>query len=70
MKASAFALAGAVLTFSGFTHGEAIGIASSMPVAASYLGVAAIFLACGKFAQAAQTIEMPRAHGLTTGPAE
>ncbi len=36
VKASAFALAGAVLTFFGLIHGEAIGIGSSIPVAISY----------------------------------
>jgi AGZA family xanthine/uracil permease-like MFS transporter len=36
-KAAAFALAGAVLTFFGFMHGEAIGVGQSLPVAFSYL---------------------------------
>ena len=49
-KAAAFALAGVILTFFGFIHGEAIGIASSPTVAVSYLGVAAILFACAKFA--------------------
>ncbi len=53
VKASAFALAGVVLTFFGFIHGEAIGIARSPAVAISYLGVAAILFACAKFAVAA-----------------
>ena len=43
-KAAAFALAGAVLTFFGFMHGEAIGIAQSPLVALSYLAVAGILL--------------------------
>ena len=43
-RASAFALAGAVLTFFGFMHGEAIGIAESPMVAASYMLVAATML--------------------------
>ena len=42
-KAAAFALAGAILTFFGLMHGEAIGIASSPAVAISYL-IAAGFL--------------------------
>jgi AGZA family xanthine/uracil permease-like MFS transporter len=46
VKASAFALAGAVLTFFGFMHGEAIGIGQTPTVAVSYLGVAAILFAC------------------------
>lgn len=51
-KASAFALAGAVLTFFGFMHGEAIGFASSPAVAASYAAVAVLLMACGKFGTA------------------
>jgi AGZA family xanthine/uracil permease-like MFS transporter len=53
VKAAAFALAGAVLTFFGFIHGEAIGIGSSPAVAASYVAVAAILFGCAKFAEAA-----------------
>jgi AGZA family xanthine/uracil permease-like MFS transporter len=48
MKASAFALAGAALTFFGFMHGERIGIGESPAVAVSYLTVAAIFAGCAK----------------------
>ncbi len=51
-KAAAFALAGVILTFFGFIHGEAIGIASSPTVAVSYLGIAAILFGCAKFAVA------------------
>lgn len=40
VKAAAFAAAGAVLTFFGFMHGEAIGIAQSPIVALSYLLIA------------------------------
>jgi adenine/guanine/hypoxanthine permease len=50
MRASAFAAVGAVLTFFGFMHGEAIGIGQTPLVAVSYLAVAGIFAACGKFA--------------------
>src|SRR4051812_6558617 len=46
MKASTFALAGALMTFFGFMHGERIGIGESPTVALSYLTVAAIFAAC------------------------
>ena len=49
-KASAFALAGVILTFFGFIHGEQIGIAQSLPVAVSYLAVAAMLFACAKYA--------------------
>jgi AGZA family xanthine/uracil permease-like MFS transporter len=50
MKAAAFALAGAALTFFGFIHGEKIGIGQTPVVAISYLAVAAVLLACSKFA--------------------
>ena len=40
LKAAGFALAGAVLTFFGFMHGEAIGVAQTPWVAVSYLIVA------------------------------
>jgi len=45
VKAAAFALAGAVLTFFGFMHGEAVGVASGLPVAIGYVVVAAGFFA-------------------------
>jgi AGZA family xanthine/uracil permease-like MFS transporter len=48
IKASGFALAGAVMTFFGFMHGERIGIGESPTVAFSYLAVAVIFAACAK----------------------
>jgi AGZA family xanthine/uracil permease-like MFS transporter len=41
--AAAFALAGAVLTFFGFMHGEAVGIAVTPTVAVAY-GIVAVFL--------------------------
>lgn len=50
VKAAAFAVAGALLTFFGFMHGERIGIGQSLPVAVSYLGFAAVLLACAKLA--------------------
>lgn len=43
VKASAFALAGAILTFFGFMHGEAVGFAVSPSVALAY-GLVAVFL--------------------------
>jgi adenine/guanine/hypoxanthine permease len=46
MKAAAFALAGAVLRFFGFMHGESIGIAHSPGVAVGYLLVAGLFAGC------------------------
>ncbi len=47
-NAAAFALAGAALTFFGFMHGERIGVAQSPVVAASYLAVSAVLLACAQ----------------------
>jgi AGZA family xanthine/uracil permease-like MFS transporter len=43
VNAAAFALAGAVLTFFGFMHGQAVGIAVSPTVAAAY-AIVAVFL--------------------------
>lgn len=48
-KASGFAVAGAILTFFGFMHSEAIGIGKTPLVAISYLGVAAVLFLCSKF---------------------
>ncbi|MDT0497299.1 regulator [Algiphilus sp. W345] len=50
MKASVFALVGAVLTFFGFMHSEAIGVFKTPEVALSYLGVALILYICERFA--------------------
>lgn len=50
LKAGAFALAGSVLTFFGFIHGEAIGVGQTPLVASSYLAVAVLLIACAKFA--------------------
>ncbi len=64
MKASAFAAAGAVLTFFGFMHGEAIGFGQTPLVAISYLGVAGILLGCAKFGSvtAADPVQMEHGH--------
>jgi AGZA family xanthine/uracil permease-like MFS transporter len=51
MKAAAFSLVGAGLTFFGFMHGEAIGVGQTPLVALSYLAVAAILAGCSKFAR-------------------
>ena len=48
VKAAAFSLAGAALTFFGFMHGEQIGIAQSPLVACGYLGVAIVLMLCSK----------------------
>jgi len=48
IRASVFAMAGAVLAFFGFIHGEKIGFGQSPVVALSYLAVAIVLLACSK----------------------
>jgi AGZA family xanthine/uracil permease-like MFS transporter len=75
-KASYFALAGTVLTFFGFIHGEAIGVGQSITVSVSYLLVAAVMFWVAKFG----TIVAPAperhheegidAHGMPTAAAE
>jgi len=47
---SAFAFAGAILTFFGLMHGEQIGIAQSPVMTASYVMVSLVLLGCAKFA--------------------
>ena len=70
-KSAAFALAGAVLTFFGLIHGEAIGIGSSIPVAISYVVVSAILLGCAKYAEFEPVVESSHGHGHhATTPAE
>ena len=49
-KAALFAVAGAVFTFFGFIHGEAIAFGSSPQVAVAYLGVAAVLFLSAKYA--------------------
>jgi AGZA family xanthine/uracil permease-like MFS transporter len=49
LKAAAFSLAGAVLTFFGFIHGEKIGWGQTPAVAVSYLAVAVVLSYCAKF---------------------
>ena len=63
-KASAFAVAGAVLTFFGFMHGEAIGIGRTPVVALSYLLVASWLLGCARYAVTApKPVEAHELHG-------
>jgi len=50
-KAAAFALAGTILTFFGFIHGEAIGVGSSPEVAVGYLAVAGVLFVLAKYAE-------------------
>jgi AGZA family xanthine/uracil permease-like MFS transporter len=50
-RAAGFALAGTLLTFFGFIHGEAIGFARTPEVAVAYLGVAIILFVCARYAE-------------------
>jgi AGZA family xanthine/uracil permease-like MFS transporter len=63
VKASAFALAGAVLTYFGFMHGEAVGVGSGLgvtpAVALSYAAVAAGLFALGKLATSEHFVSHP-----------
>jgi AGZA family xanthine/uracil permease-like MFS transporter len=52
-KAGWFALAGAILTFFGFIHGEEIGVAQSPAVAIGYLAVSAMLFGFARFAEVA-----------------
>ena len=71
-KAGWFALAGAVLTFFGFIHGEEIGIAQSPVVALGYLGVAVMLFGFARYAHVApaEPSEIESHGGLTVQPAE
>jgi AGZA family xanthine/uracil permease-like MFS transporter len=74
-KAAAFALAGAALTFFGFMHSEAIGVAQMPSLSAAYLAVSGLLFACTKLAT---TPAMPHAepalaaveHAAAAQPAE
>ena len=63
VKASAFALSGAVLTYFGFMHGEAVGIGGGLGVtpgvALAYALVAAVFFALAKLGTASLPISHP-----------
>ena len=69
VKASAFAFAGAVMTYFGFMHGEAVGIGGGFgvtpAVALAYAVVAAGFLAVGKLGVTTESV--PQLHA---APAE
>ncbi len=63
VKASAFALSGAVLTYFGFMHGEAVGIGGGLGVtpgvALAYALVAAVFLALAKAGASSLPVSHP-----------
>jgi AGZA family xanthine/uracil permease-like MFS transporter len=70
-KAAAFALAGSVLTFFGFMHGEAVGVGNGLPVAIAYAVIAAGFYAYGRFgAVASPQPEMTQREIPLAAPAE
>lgn len=60
--AAIFAFAGAVMTFFGFMHGEAVGIAVTPGVAAAYVVVAAFLYGCAR-------METARGPALAAAPA-
>lgn len=49
MKASAFALVGAILTFFGLMHSEAVGLFKTPAAVIAYLGVAVVLYLCHRF---------------------
>lgn len=69
VPAAAFALAGAVLTFFGFMHGEAVGIGVTPGVALAYVIVAGFLFACSKLTVTeTETASVPAA--VQAAPAE
>jgi AGZA family xanthine/uracil permease-like MFS transporter len=71
VKASAFALAGAVLTYFGFMHGEAVGIGGGLgvtpAVALAYAVMAAGFFALSRMETSGHFVAHPE---LSAAPAE
>ena len=57
-KAAVFSIAGSILSFFGFMHGEAIGIGQSPVVAMSYLAVGIVLMTCAKYAAKAPDIDV------------
>src|SRR5262245_31824239 len=68
VEASAFALAGAVLTFFGFMHGEAVGIAVTPAVAVAYVLVAIFLYGLSRYPAMVESAP-PLGHAVAT-PAE
>jgi len=63
-KAAGFALAGGLLTFFGFMHGERIGIGQTPIVAASYVIVSVLLVSCAKSpALATKPLQATEPHG-------
>ena len=71
MEAAAFALAGAVLTFFGFMHGESVGIAVTPTVAVAYAIVAAFLFGLSRAPETATASVPPLpGKGMAATPAE
>lgn len=70
VNAAAFALAGAVLTFFGFMHGETVGIGVTPTVAFAYLLVAGFLFACAKYAALEETSAARSSDEAQPAPAE
>jgi adenine/guanine/hypoxanthine permease len=68
-EASAFALAGAVLTFFGFMHGESIGIGVTPTVAVAYAIVAAFIFSLSRYPEMV-SFELPAPKEAIAHPAE
>jgi AGZA family xanthine/uracil permease-like MFS transporter len=71
VEASAFAAAGAVMTFFGFMHGESVGIAVTPGVAFAYAAVAAFLYGLSRMpSEASASAPAPMHHELKGVPAE
>jgi AGZA family xanthine/uracil permease-like MFS transporter len=70
MQASAFAAAGAVLTFFGFMHGESVGLAVTPTVAIAYALVAAFLFALSRAPETAAAAVPLRDKQMAATPAE
>jgi AGZA family xanthine/uracil permease-like MFS transporter len=64
LKAAAFSVAGALLTFFGFIHGEKIGWGQTPVMALSYLAVAAVLSYCARLSLLAAKAVHMKEHGL------
>jgi len=74
VKASAFAFAGAIMTYFGFMHGEAVGIGGGLGVtpgvALAYAAVAAGFFVYGKYGTTTMAMPQPEPEMHLAAPAE
>jgi adenine/guanine/hypoxanthine permease len=70
VEASAFALAGAVLTFFGFMHGESVGLAVTPTVAIAYTIIAAFLFSLSRSPAILLGAEPSQQKAVATTPAE